>query len=105
VVPGSDGVGAGAWVVLGEGPQRGVSGDFLQDREWAVLVFEFSDAGVAQLVQGPAGGGGEQLGGAAVGQPGTAGGEVLVGAGHRCSGEPVGEEDWSRSPRRAESGE
>jgi hypothetical protein len=74
-----DGDGARPWVVLGEGAQAGVPRDLLQDRQRAADIFEFADAGVAQLIEGPAGGNCEQFGGAPVRESSPAGGWVPVG--------------------------
>ena len=81
--------------MLGEGAQAAVSGDLLDDRERAVFVFELADAGVPELVQRPTGCAGEQLGGAAVGQAGAAGGGVAVSGGDGPQGLAVAEEQWS----------
>jgi hypothetical protein len=72
-----------------------VPGDFLQHGQREAVVFQLPDPGVAQLVERPAGGGGEYLGGPPAGQAGPAGGGVEVDAGDRAPGPPAGEEDRS----------
>jgi hypothetical protein len=75
-----------------------VPGDLLQHGQQAVVVFQFPDPGVAQLVEGPAGGRGEAFGCPPVGQACPAGGGVEVEGGDRQAGPAVGEEQWSPGP-------
>jgi len=69
---GGDGLGPGAGVAL-KGAQRGVAGLGHEQRQGDVVLGQVCDGGVPQLVQGPAGGGVEDLLGPPVGQACPAG--------------------------------
>ena len=67
-------------------------GDLLQDRQRTPPVLQLSDAGVAELVQGPAGPGCEKLRCPAIGEPGPARDRVEVSHGHARVWRAIGQE-------------